>query len=198
MNLEIDDKEFLVLVGPSGCGKTTALRMIAGLEEVTDGEIYIGDRLVNDVSPKDRDIAMVFQNYALYPHMSVYDNMAFGLQAQKAAQEGHQTRVNEAAQAAGAGGPSAEEAQAAFRRPEAEGGARQGHRPRAGRVPDGRAAFKPRRQAARADPRGADQAAPTARDHHDLRHPRPGRGHDHGRPHRGHERRAWCSRWIRR
>src|SRR6266576_2973485 len=78
-NVEIKDKEFLVLVGPSGCGKSTALRMIAGLEESTSGEIYIGDRLVNDVSPKDRDIAMVFQNYALYPHMSVYENMAFGL-----------------------------------------------------------------------------------------------------------------------
>jgi multiple sugar transport system ATP-binding protein len=79
INLEIKDKEFLVLVGPSGCGKTTALRMIAGLEEASAGEIYIGERLVNDVSPKDRDIAMVFQNYALYPHMSVYENMAFGL-----------------------------------------------------------------------------------------------------------------------
>src|ERR1051326_4577995 len=83
VSLEIRDKEFLVLVGPSGCGKTTALRMVAGLEEATDGEILIGDRLVNDVSPKDRDIAMVFQNYALYPHMSVYDNMAFGLKLRK-------------------------------------------------------------------------------------------------------------------
>ena len=79
VSLEVLDKEFLVLVGPSGCGKTTILRMIAGLEEATDGEVYIGDRLVNDVSPKDRDIAMVFQNYALYPHMTVYKNMAFGL-----------------------------------------------------------------------------------------------------------------------
>jgi multiple sugar transport system ATP-binding protein len=79
VNLEIKDKEFLVLVGPSGCGKTTLLRTIAGLEEVTEGKIYIGDRLVNDVPPKDRNIAMVFQNYALYPHMNVYDNMAFGL-----------------------------------------------------------------------------------------------------------------------
>jgi multiple sugar transport system ATP-binding protein len=79
VDLEIKDKEFLVLVGPSGCGKSTALRMIAGLEETTSGEIYIGERLVNDVSPKDRDIAMVFQNYALYPHMTVYENMAFGL-----------------------------------------------------------------------------------------------------------------------
>ncbi|HET6382207.1 MAG TPA: sn-glycerol-3-phosphate ABC transporter ATP-binding protein UgpC [Armatimonadota bacterium] len=83
VNLEIRDKEFLVLVGPSGCGKTTALRMVAGLEEATSGEIRIGDRLVNDVSPKDRDIAMVFQNYALYPHMTVYDNMAFGLRLRR-------------------------------------------------------------------------------------------------------------------
>ena len=79
VSLEIQDKEFLVLVGPSGCGKSTILRMIAGLEEVSDGDIYIGDRLVNDVSAKDRDIAMVFQNYALYPHMSVFDNLAYGL-----------------------------------------------------------------------------------------------------------------------
>jgi multiple sugar transport system ATP-binding protein len=83
VDLEIRDKEFLVLVGPSGCGKTTALRMIAGLEEATGGEIYIGDRVVNDVSPKDRDIAMVFQNYALYPHMTVYDNMSFGLRLKR-------------------------------------------------------------------------------------------------------------------
>ncbi|MCL5104059.1 MAG: sn-glycerol-3-phosphate ABC transporter ATP-binding protein UgpC [Armatimonadetes bacterium] len=97
MDLEIKDKEFLVLVGPSGCGKTTALRMVAGLEEATDGEIYIGDRLVNDVSPKDRDIAMVFQNYALYPHMSVYDNMAFGLKLRKLSKNEIQQRVSEAA-----------------------------------------------------------------------------------------------------
>ncbi|HOV69361.1 MAG TPA: sn-glycerol-3-phosphate ABC transporter ATP-binding protein UgpC, partial [Clostridia bacterium] len=82
-NLAIKDKEFIVLVGPSGCGKTTTLRMVAGLEEITEGELYIEDRLVNDVAPKDRDIAMVFQNYALYPHMSVFDNMAFGLKLRK-------------------------------------------------------------------------------------------------------------------
>ena len=75
--LDIEDKEFIVLVGPSGCGKSTTLRMVAGLEEISEGELYIGDKLVNDVAPKDRDIAMVFQNYALYPHMTVYDNMAF-------------------------------------------------------------------------------------------------------------------------
>ena len=81
--LDIEDKEFIVLVGPSGCGKSTTLRMVAGLEEISEGELYIGDRLVNDVAPKDRDIAMVFQNYALYPHMTVYDNMAFGLKLRK-------------------------------------------------------------------------------------------------------------------
>ena len=83
LNLDVKDREFLVLVGPSGCGKSTALRCIAGLEEISDGFIKIGERIVNDVPPKDRDIAMVFQSYALYPHMSVYDNMAFGLKLRK-------------------------------------------------------------------------------------------------------------------
>ena len=82
-NLDIEDREFIVFVGPSGCGKSTTLRMIAGLEEISGGELYIDDKLVNDVAPKDRDIAMVFQNYALYPHMTVYENMAFGLKLRK-------------------------------------------------------------------------------------------------------------------
>jgi len=96
-NLEIIDKEFLVLVGPSGCGKSTTLRMVAGLEEITEGTIEIGDKVVNDVPPKDRDIAMVFQNYALYPHMNVYDNMAFGLKLRKFPKEEIERRVNDAA-----------------------------------------------------------------------------------------------------
>ncbi len=96
-NLEIKDREFIVFVGPSGCGKSTTLRMIAGLEEITEGEIYIGDRLVNDVAPKDRDIAMVFQNYALYPHMNVYENMAFGLKLRKVPKDEIDRRVKEAA-----------------------------------------------------------------------------------------------------
>jgi multiple sugar transport system ATP-binding protein len=83
LNIKIEDKEFLVLVGPSGCGKTTALRCLAGLEDISEGQIMIGDQVVNDIAPKDRDIAMVFQSYALYPHMSVYDNMAFGLKLRK-------------------------------------------------------------------------------------------------------------------
>lgn len=96
-NLEIADKEFIIFVGPSGCGKSTTLRMIAGLEEITSGELRIGDKLVNDVEPKDRDIAMVFQNYALYPHMSVFDNMAFGLKLRKTPKDKIDELVHEAA-----------------------------------------------------------------------------------------------------
>ena len=101
LNIEIPDKEFLVFVGPSGCGKTTSLRLLAGLEEVTEGDIFIGDRLVNDVPPKDRDIAMVFQSYALYPHMSVYDNMAFGLKLRKTPKKEIERRVHESAKILG-------------------------------------------------------------------------------------------------
>ena len=96
-NLDIKDKEFIVLVGPSGCGKSTTLRMIAGLEDISNGELYIGDDVMNDVEPKDRDIAMVFQNYALYPHMTVYDNMAFGLKLRKTPKEEIDKKVREAA-----------------------------------------------------------------------------------------------------
>src|SRR5215204_6591087 len=97
LNLEIADGEFMVLVGPSGCGKTTSLRMIAGLEEISEGQLRIGDRVVNDVAPKDRDIAMVFQSYALYPHMSVRDNLAFGLKLRKVPKADIEKRINEAA-----------------------------------------------------------------------------------------------------
>jgi len=97
LSIDIADKEFLVFVGPSGCGKTTSLRLLAGLEELSDGKIFIGDRLVNDVAPKDRDIAMVFQSYALYPHMSVYDNLAFGLKLRKIPKAEIERRVHEAA-----------------------------------------------------------------------------------------------------
>ncbi len=101
LNISIADREFLVFVGPSGCGKTTSLRMLAGLEEISDGQIYIGDRVVNDVPPKDRDIAMVFQSYALYPHMSVYDNMAFGLKLRKMPKTEIDQRVRDAARRMG-------------------------------------------------------------------------------------------------
>ncbi len=96
-NLEIKDKEFIILVGPSGCGKSTTLRMIAGLEEISSGEIYIDDKVINEVHPKDRDIAMVFQNYALYPHMTVFENMAFSLSLQKMKKKGIKQRVEEVA-----------------------------------------------------------------------------------------------------
>src|SRR5512146_1702166 len=97
-DLEIPDKEFVVLVGPSGCGKTTTLRMVAGLEDITSGNIYIDGKVVNQLPPKDRDIAMVFQNYALYPHMTVYENMAFGLKLRKFPKEEIRQRVTEAAE----------------------------------------------------------------------------------------------------
>lgn len=97
LSLDIEDKEFVILVGPSGCGKSTSLRMIAGLEEITSGELYIDDKLVNDIEPKDRDIAMVFQNYALYPHMTVFENMAFGLKLRKLSKNDINEKVNEAA-----------------------------------------------------------------------------------------------------
>ncbi|MFQ3536366.1 MAG: sn-glycerol-3-phosphate ABC transporter ATP-binding protein UgpC, partial [Aggregatilineales bacterium] len=97
LNIEVADKEFLVLVGPSGCGKTTSLRMLAGLEEISEGEILIGDRVVNNIAPKDRDIAMVFQSYALYPHMTVYENMAFGLRLRKVPRDEIDRRVRETA-----------------------------------------------------------------------------------------------------
>ena len=100
-NLEVADKEFVVFVGPSGCGKSTTLRMIAGLEDITEGEFYIGDKLVNDVEPKDRDIAMVFQSYALYPHMTVFDNMAFALKLRKVPKDEIKAKVEEAAKILG-------------------------------------------------------------------------------------------------
>ena len=103
LDIKVDDKEFLVLVGPSGCGKTTALRCLAGLEEISEGKIMIGDRVVNDVAPKDRDIAMVFQSYALYPHLSVFDNMAFGLKLRKVPKDEIKRRVDKAAETLGIG-----------------------------------------------------------------------------------------------
>ena len=95
--IDIEDKEFIILVGPSGCGKSTTLRMIAGLEEISEGELYIGGKLMNDIAPKDRDIAMVFQNYALYPHMTVFENMAFALKLRKTPKDEIKKRVTEAA-----------------------------------------------------------------------------------------------------
>ena len=176
-----------MLVGPSGCGKTTALRMLAGLEEVSEGRILIGDRVVNNVAPGARNVAMVFQSYALYPHMTVYDNLAFSLRNRKLPKAEIDRRVADAARIL-------ELDELLKRKPkQLSGGQRQ--RVALGRaivrepdaVPDGRAAVEPRRRAARADAGRDPQAAAAARHDDDLRHPRPGRGDDDGRPDRGHE-----------
>src|ERR1700682_4021841 len=194
-NVEIKDKEFMVLVGPSGCGKSTALRMLAGLEAITEGQIRIGDRVGNNVAAKDRDIAMVFQSYALYPHMSVYDNMGFPLQMQHMKKDEIDKRVKNASRILGLDN-------FLKRKPRAlSGGQRQ-------RVALGRAivrspkVFLPRRapvqpgrQAPRPDSYRAAEAAPRPRDHVHLRHARPGRGDDDGRPDRDHERRHPPAGW---
>ena len=179
LNLEIQDEEFLVLVGPSGCGKTTALRMIAGLEEITEGTVKISDRVVNDLAPKDRDVAMVFQSYALYPHMTVRDNLAFGLKLRKVPKDDIKKRVTRRPDHR-ADQPARPQAQAAVRWPAPARRPRPRHRPRTGRLPDGRAVVQPRRQAARADPRRDRPPSPAPQDDDHLRHPRPGRGDDDG------------------
>ena len=185
LDLDIADGEFLVLVGPSGCGKSTSLRMLAGLEPISSGTIYIGDRDVTHVPAKDRDIAMVFQNYALYPHMSVARE--HGLRPQDP--EGLQGRDRPPRQgrrrAARPHRVPRPQAEGPVRRPAPARGHGPRHRPRARGVPHGRAAVEPRRQAPRADPHPDRRAAAPPRHHHALRHARPGRGHDHGRPRRG-------------
>ena len=187
VSIDIEDGEFLVLVGPSGCGKSTLLRMIAGLEDVNDGEIAIGDKVVNHMAPKTRDVAMVFQNYALYPHMTVRQNMGFSLRLRKADKKLIRERVDSAAQILGL-------TDLLNRLPrQLSGGERQ-------RVAMGRAIVRdPQvflfdeplsnlgRQASGADADRDQGAAPAAQDHLDLRHPRSGRSHDHGRAHRGDE-----------
>ena len=159
LNLGIEDGEFMVLVGPSGCGKTTALRMVAGLEDISEGVLKIGETVVNHVPPRDRDIAMVFQSYALYPHLSVYDNIAFGLKLKKTPKAEMRERVQKAAELLGLEEHLDRKPRVALRRPAAA--RRDGPRDRAPAegVPDGRAALEPRREAARADAR-RDLAAP--------------------------------------
>ena len=176
----------MVLVGPSGCGKTTALRMVAGLEEISEGVLRIGDRVVNHVPSRDRDIAMVFQSYALYPHLSVYENIAFGLRLKKMPKSRDRRARPEGREPARARGVPQAQAARALRRPAAARRDGPRDRPRAGRVPDGRAALEPRREAARPDARRDREAPVRPRRHDALRHARPGRGDDDGQPRRRH------------
>ena len=181
VDLSIEHGEFVVFVGPSGCGKSTLLRMIAGLEEISGGELFIGDTLCNDVEPRDRGIAMVFQNYALYPHMTVYDNVGFGLKLANTPKDVRDQKIREAAkilqmehllerkpgQLSGGAAPAR--------------GDRAGHRAQARSVPVRRAAVQSRCGAARRHAHGAFQAARRPWCDHDLRDARPGRGDDAGR-----------------
>ena len=184
LDIDVADGEFLVLVGPSGCGKSTSLRMLAGLEEVNGGKIWIGDRDVTDLSPKDRDVAMVFQNYALYPHMTVADNMGFALKIAGVDKSEIRKRVAEAAQILDLSRLPRAQAEGPLRWPAPARRHGPGDRPLPPGVPHGRAAVEPRRQAARADPHPDRLSPAPTRRHHGLRHPRPDRGHDDGRPHR--------------
>ena len=184
VNLEIADGEFMVLVGPSGCGKSTTLRMVAGLEEVSGGEIWIGDRLVNDVAPGDRDIAMVFQNYALYPHMSVYQNMAFGLKMRRTPKAEIDRRVREAAAILSIEALLDRRPARAFRRAAATCGARPRDRARAKSLSVRRAAIESRCETARANARRDRAAASAFEDDDHLRDARPGGGDDARRSHR--------------
>ena len=151
VDLSIDDREFCVFVGPSGCGKSTLLRMIAGLEEITSGDLMIDGQRVNDVPPSERGLAMVFQSYALYPHMSVADNMGFSLRLAGASKEERRAKVAEAARILHLDAAARPQAQGALRRPAPARGDRPGDRAQAQGLPLRRAALEPRRRAARAD-----------------------------------------------
>ena len=184
VDLEVPDGDFTVFVGPSGCGKSTLLRMIAGLEQATSGDILLDGKRVNEVAAAQRGLAMVFQSYALYPHMSVRQNLAFGLENSRTPRAEIEQRVDEAARHAGHPRAVAAQAAPALGRPAPARRDRPGDRPPPRHLPARRAALEPRRRAARRHARRAHPAAAPARRHHDLRHPRPGGGDDHGRPHR--------------
>ena len=190
IDLSIADGEFTVLVGPSGCGKSTLLRTIAGLEEISDGTIEIAGEVVNDMRPRDRDVAMVFQDYALYPHMTVDKNIGFGLRARKMpARRDRATRRRCGADARHHGAARALSAPA-LRRPAPARRHRPGDRARAAALPLRRALVESRRAASRRDARRDQAPAPGDLDDDDLRHPRPDRGDDAGRPHRPDARRG--------
>ena len=165
VSIDIDDGEFVMLVGPSGCGKSTLLRMIAGLEGISGGEIAIGDRVVNDVAPKERDIAMVFQNYALYPHMTVAENMAFSLMLKNAPKTEIDARRAARRRDPRPGAAARPLSAPALRRPAPARRHGPRHRARSAGLPVRRAAVQPRRQAARRHARRDQGTAPAAEDH---------------------------------
>ena len=180
LDLNIGDKEFLVLVGPSGCGKSTALRMIAGLEEISDGEMRIGERVVNNVEPKDRDIAMVFQNYALYPHMTVYDNIGFALKLAKVPKTEADKRIREAARVLELEAQLKRKPAAAIGWAAPTRGYGTGYRASASSVFDGRATFQLRCQATGADASGNCQPTTPTWGNNGVCNARPSRSYDHG------------------
>ena len=182
VSLDIADGEFMILVGPSGCGKSTLLRMIVGLEDITSGDMIIGGKRVNDLAPRDRNLSMVFQNYALYPHMTVFENIAFPLRLSKTPDDEVTPPRQRGLRRPGAQGAPAAQAGEPLRRSAPAGGHGPGHRPPGGGVPLRRAAVQPRRQAARPDAHGDLPAAAAPGHHHRLRHPRPDRGDDPRRP----------------
>ena len=183
VSLDIADGEFMILVGPSGCGKSTLLRMIVGLEDITSGDMLIGGNRVNDKAPRDRNLAMVFQNYALYPHLTVFENIAFPLRLSgKHSDDEIRKQVDDAAETLELHRAPGPQAGQPLRRPAPAGRDGPGHRARGRRVPVRRAAVEPRRQAARPDAHRDPAHAAPARHHHRLRHPRPDRGDDPRRP----------------
>ena len=188
LSLDIPDAEFLVLLGPSGCGKSTALRMVAGLDEPSSGTIAIGDRTVNDVLPKDRDVAMVFQSYALYPHLSVAKNIEFPLRSRGVPREERRRAGHGRGANARPGFPPRSQAGAALRWPAPAGGPGAGHRQEARGLLDGRAPLQPRRRPPGPDPGRHRPSAASARGHHVVCDARPGRGDDDGSPDRRDQR----------
>ena len=184
INFEIGDGEFVVLVGPSGCGKSTILRMIAGLETVTGGEILIDGEVVNDTPPRERDIAMVFQDYALYPHMSVRQNLGFGLKMRGTARDRDQSRRRAHCRDPADRGTARPQAEGAFGRTTSARGNRSRDRARASALPLRRAPLQSRCSAARRDAHADQTTAHEFSGDQRLCHPRPNRGDDAGRPHR--------------
>ena len=191
VSIDVAPGSFTVLLGPSGCGKTTCLRIVAGLETATEGRVEIAGRDVTDLPPAARGVAMVFQSYALFPHLTVAENIVFGLKARRVPAAERARRLARAVEILGIGHLLRAQAGPAVRRPAAARGAGPRHRRRGAGLPDGRAAVEPRRAASRRHAARDPGAAAAARHHHAVRHARPDRGHGHGRPDRAAARRPY-------